>query len=106
MLPSILFSPGESPPRPALCAAETILRLCLVSPVAGGNHPGFTHRQRRVRRAAHGRRQVAVLSTPRPRAIRTDGGRLAADRLDEGPGGRAPGGGRGGNIPEFLARRR
>ena len=96
----------DSSPRPTLRAAETILRLQFLSPVAGGNHPRLARGQGRLRRAADRRRQIALLPTARARAARTHGRRLAAHRVDEGPGGRAPGGGRGGDVLEFVARRR
>ena len=105
-LPSVLFSGGECSPRPTPRAAETILRLQFLPPVAGGNHPRLARGPGRFRRAADRRRQVALLPTARARAARPHRRRLAAHRADEGPGGRAAGRRRAGDVFEFVARRR
>ena len=56
-----------------------------------------------LRAAAHRRRQIALLPTAGADPRRVDGCRLAADRADEGPGGRAAGQWHAGDVSEFLA---
>src|SRR5437867_10908843 len=70
-----------------IASAQAILRLHFLSGVAGGDHPRCLGRQRRLRLAPDRRRQIALLSVAGHDADRADGGRVAADCLDEGPGG-------------------
>ena len=72
-------------------------------PVAGGDHPRRAGGQGRVRAAADGRRQVALLPVAGDGAGGADGGGVAADRADEGPGGCVAGQRRAGHVPQLLA---
>ena len=82
--------------------AEAILRLRVLSAFAAGDHPRRAGGQGRVRAAADGRRQVALLPVAGDGAGGVDGRRVTADRLDEGPGGCVAGQRRAGHLPQFL----
>jgi len=62
------------------------LRLRRLPAGAGGGDPGDPGGPRRAGGDADGRREVAVFPTAGAGARRADGGGLAADRADEGPG--------------------
>src|SRR6185437_11239278 len=62
------------------------LRLRLVSRRAAGDHRSRDRRRRRARADADRRRQIALLSDPRSRAVRHRRRHLAADRAHAGPG--------------------
>ncbi len=86
---------GALPPGPPAASAggaggaQGALRLRGLPPGTGGGHRRGAGGQGRAVRAAHGRRQEPVLPAARAHAPGPDAGGEPADRLDEGPGGRA-----------------
>ena len=81
------------------------VRLSGVPRRAGRDRRSRRGRRRRARADAHRRRQVAVLPDPVAAARRHRRRRVAADRADAGPGGRAEAGGRARGVPQFVAGR-
>src|SRR5258706_15908523 len=74
-----------TPPAP-----QAVLRLRFLSTLAGGDHSRCSRRPGCDCAASHWRRQVALLSVASVGAIRIDGGGLAFDFVNEGPGRCAP----------------
>src|ERR1035438_846927 len=101
--PSGINSPGGIRCPTTAAAAEAILRLRRLPPIAGRDYPRCARRQGRVRPAAYGRREVAVLPVAGDGAGGADGRRVAADRVDEGPSGCVAGQRRASDVPQLVA---
>ena len=91
---------ARSPAHP-----QNHLRLLVVPSAPARDHRRVARRARCVCPAAHRRRQVAVLPVARAAPRRPHRRRLAADRIDEGSGGPAPGRGHRRHVSQLLARR-
>src|ERR1051325_7777983 len=88
---------------PFAAFAEAILRLYLVSTLAGGDHPGCAGGGGYVWGAADGRREIALFPTALTGAGGVNGRGVAADCADEGPGGRLAGERRASDVSQFVA---
>ena len=91
--------------RAAAAAAEAIFRVRWLPAIAGTDHPGCARRQGRVCLAADRRGEIALLPVAGDGAGRTDGGGIAADRADEGPGRWAAGERGAGDLPQLVSGR-
>ena len=91
-------------PRSRAAGARRRVRVSPVPLASGGHHRDGDRGRRCAGADAHGRRQVAVLSDPRPRAARHGHRRLAADRAHAGPGRGADASRREGSVSKLDAR--